>query len=115
MSLEERPSDGSEAASGGEARPPAVRQRLQRPPAERYAARPEACRAAAARAADTPLSRVLLVGLGAAFLMALAMGLLGGLFDLTAGLIVVGLLGGWLIGRTVAGVARGGSPEGWLS
>jgi hypothetical protein len=115
MSFEERPSDGGEAVPGGEARPPAVRQRLERPPAERYDARAEAGRAAAARSADTPLSRVLLVGLGAAFLVALAMGLLGGLFDLTAGLIVVGLIGGWLIGRAVAGVARGGSLRSWLS
>jgi hypothetical protein len=114
MSFEERPSDGSEAVSGGEARPPAVRRRLERPPAERYAARPEALRVEA-RAEDTALSRVVMVGLGAAFLVALAMGLLGGLFDLTAGLIVVGLLGGWLIGRAVAGVARGGSLGTWLS
>lgn len=115
MSFEERPSDGSEAVPGGEARPPAVRQRLERPPAERYVARPEAGRAEARSAGDTALNRALLVGLGAAFLVALAMGLLGGLFDLTAGLIVVGLMGGWLIGRAVAVVARGGSPASWLS
>jgi hypothetical protein len=115
MSFEERPSDGSEAISGGEARPPAVRHRLDRPPAERYAARAEAGRAEAPGAGETALSRVVLVGLGAALLVALAMGLLGGLFDLTAGLIVVGLIGGWLIGRAVAGVARGGSLESWLS
>jgi hypothetical protein len=115
MSFEERPSDGSEAVPGGEARPPAVRRRLERPPAERYATRSDAGRAEARSAGDTALSRFLLVGLGAALLVALAMGLLGGLFDLTAGLIVVGLIGGWLIGRAVAGVARGGSLRSWLS
>jgi hypothetical protein len=114
MSFEERPSGENEAVSGGEARPPTVRHRLDRPPAGRYAG-PEASRTEAGSAGDTPLSRVLLVGLGAAFLVAMAMGLLGGLFDLTAGLIVVGLIGGWLIGRAVAGIARGGSLRSWLS
>jgi hypothetical protein len=114
MSFDERPSDGSEAVSGGEARPPAVRHRLERPPAERYATRAEAGRAQASGAGDVALGRAVLVGLGAAFLVALAMGLLGGLFDLTAGLIVVGLIGGWLIGRAIAGVARGGPLASWL-
>jgi hypothetical protein len=115
MSFEERPSEGSEAVSGGEARPPAVRRRLERPPAERYAARAEAGDSEAPSAGEAALSRVLPVGIEGAFLVALAMGLLGGLFDLTAGLIVVGLIGGWLIGRAVAGVARGGSLRSWLS
>jgi len=115
MSFEERPSGGSEAAAGGEARPPAVRQRLERPPAERYAAPTEAGRAETASGPATGLSRAVVAGVGAALLVALAMGLLGGLFDLTAGLIVVGLIGGWLIGRAVAGVARGGTVESWLS
>lgn len=115
MSFEERPSDGSEAVPGGEARPPDVRRRLERPPAERYGTRSDAGRAEVPSAGDTALSRVLLAGLGAALLVALAMGLLGGLFDLTAGLIVVGLIGGWLIGRAVAGVARAGSLASWLS
>jgi hypothetical protein len=115
MSLEERPSEGSESAAGGEARPSAVRRRLERPPSERYDARADAGGAEAPGTGETGLGRVVVVGLAAASVVALAMGLLGGLFDLTAGLIVVGLLGGWLIGRAVSGVARGGSLGDWLS
>src|ERR671914_1009428 len=115
MSFEERPSGGSEAAAGGEARPPAVRKRLERPPAERYAGPAAVGRAETRDTPATGLSRAVVAGVGAALLVGLAMGLLGGLFDLTAGLIVFGLIGGWLIGRAVAGVARAGSLESWLS
>jgi hypothetical protein len=88
----------------GERRPAGAgeRARLERAPGERYGApaEPEAAGPAAPTPADLPRA------IGLAFLVGLAgtglLVLLGGVFSLTAGLIVVAGMTGWAVGQVVS-------------
>jgi hypothetical protein len=116
VTSEPEPGPGSPGI-GGETPRPEGRRRLARPPGERYLHR-------AGEVAPGPpdLGRAAGAGLGSGVALGVAAGLLAGLVDLTAGLIVVGAIGGWLVGRAVAAgawheplfepLARPGSPAG---
>lgn len=86
----------------GEVRPATAR-RLERPPAERYGP-------ARARSAARP-RRGLALGTAAALVGAALWWLTGGLFDLSGGLVAVGVGVGWLVGTGVAYGTWGEAPH----
>jgi hypothetical protein len=81
---------------------------LDRPPSERYAAAEEAA-ARRARSADDPGRRAAR-GVAVAAIGSVAIALLGGPLSITAGLLVVAAMIGWIVGsvvRPAAGLAVG--------
>lgn len=95
------PAAAPRAASPGEAR------RLERPPSDRY-------RTAAAplpRMARPRIGRALAGGLAVALGVAVVIALLRAILAYGAGIVIVAIVGGWLIGIAVRGGAWGGRPH----